>query len=88
MKRLITEQFPQGISPLEERYEHDLRKDLHMEALFLRLQDLTGVVFHPGTSLCCCENALHSDPFSSELLEEILVKAKHMYAVPRYAIRS
>lgn len=83
VKRLITEQFPQGISPLEERSEHDLRKDLRMEALYLRLQHLTGVVFHPGTSLCCCENVLHSQPFAPEMLEEILVKAKHMYAIPR-----
>jgi len=83
VKRLIKEQFPQGISPTEEHTEHDLRKNVKMEALYLRLQHLAGVVFHPGLSLCCCEMVHHSPPFTPNFLPEILVKAKHMYAIPR-----
>ncbi len=82
VKHLLRDQFPFALQPYEVLSGHDLRVALPMVPLCTRLLDLAGISLHRLPPLCCC-SSVHQAPFSSCHLHALLVKEKHMYAIPR-----
>eukprot|EP00339_Tiarina_fusa_P030413 CAMPEP_0117014872 /NCGR_PEP_ID=MMETSP0472-20121206/11985_1 /TAXON_ID=693140 ORGANISM="Tiarina fusus, Strain LIS" /NCGR_SAMPLE_ID=MMETSP0472 /ASSEMBLY_ACC=CAM_ASM_000603 /LENGTH=550 /DNA_ID=CAMNT_0004718541 /DNA_START=963 /DNA_END=2618 /DNA_ORIENTATION=- len=74
IKRAILQRFVQSLSDTELQRDFDLRKHVHMEMLFYRLQNALGVSFDAG---------IGDIPLSVSHFKEFVVKAKQMYTVPR-----
>ena len=74
MKKPMQQRFINSLRECEMDISFDIRKHVHMESLFYRLQDSIGVSF----------NASYSDfPLEKNHFNEFIVKAKQMYTVPR-----